>query len=485
MIIKCLSVKSNQGIKNLIRYIMAEKKIAPQSKSAEQYRPYVPGLMITGPDLRYLRAEAIDSKILDDFKTFNGTFNEFIESQSAAAQNIDGLTIKQNIRARSIQGYIKAFEENEKLRLRHRADSVKAYHNIISFNRLDTKHVTNKMLNDIAERYISLRGPTSLFLGAVHQDKDHLHIHLIQSGVQCGTGKASRISRQEFQEVKRTLQEYQKDKYPELVHSLPEHGKSKNLKLNDRGIGEKYKPNERESNKKELVELLGATLTGTTSWQHLMGSLAEKGAQPYFRNGRPQGVIYEDRKYRFSTLGVKEQIEKLAIMNAKEEKELKELQQLRGRGKSRLAEIEKLEKGLKDSNLPSREMHQEVDKAQELSHGFVRGQERVINYDKMCDDCKMERKDPGYENPKFYDNGKLDAEKLINHLQEEFANAAETREYVDYMPELDEEYDRNADETAPDDTQYEIINDSDLDLDEDNDLENDFDRDDDDFDMDR
>lgn len=46
-------------------------------------------------------------------------------------------------------------------------------------------------------------------------------------------GQANLISRQEFKEVKLALDKYQKAKYPELINSLPSHGKIAKIQSKD------------------------------------------------------------------------------------------------------------------------------------------------------------------------------------------------------------------------------------------------------------
>lgn len=47
------------------------------------------------------------------------------------------------------------------------------------------------------------------------------------------TGESNRISKQEFRDLKLALDQYQKEKYTELVNSLTAHGKTQKLQLSD------------------------------------------------------------------------------------------------------------------------------------------------------------------------------------------------------------------------------------------------------------
>jgi hypothetical protein len=39
-----------------------------------------------------------------------------------------------------------------------------------------------EILTDIMEKYVSLRGSNGIYLGAIHQDKEHVHLHVAVSG---------------------------------------------------------------------------------------------------------------------------------------------------------------------------------------------------------------------------------------------------------------------------------------------------------------
>jgi len=349
VIIKTISRKSN--VDQLIRYVLTDEKLAPIKEPAK--RPlYIPGVKLTKEDMKHLESEKIDAKLLAEFKAFKGSMKEFIEycmpkNSTPKTQNkIEPIVIKNNIRARSVNGYIREFGENEKFRQNLRKDSVLAFHTILSFSQLDSKHLNEKVLKDIAQKYISLRAEQSLVVGAVHRDKDHTHIHLIQSGVQFCTGVSNRISRQQFQELKVAMQEYQIQKYPQLVHSVPEHGKSKNGKTKESG-SEKNIKSERSLDKNILHVLLETTYGKSTSKEHFLAQLQEQGHVPYFRNGRFQGIKFEGvRKFRINRFGYDEKkLLELDVKKEKEEKSLQEIRQIRNIQVKELDELKRIDEG--------------------------------------------------------------------------------------------------------------------------------------------
>jgi hypothetical protein len=235
--------------------------------------------------------------------------------------------IRHNIRSRSVKGYMKEFKENESYRLVHRKDSVMLFHTIISFSNKDKEHIDDKLLKDIALKFIEERGLNNLYAGTKHEDKDHVHLHIAISGTQLN-GRSSRISKQKLHSIKLALDKYQREKYPQLKHSLPEHGKG--MRLAKEAIVERVKT-ERQTDKQALLECLERNFSSSKSLEQFLSQIRDSGHQPYFRNGALQGIRYEGQaKYRLSKLGYdKTKLQALSQVKTTQEKTLAELQNLR------------------------------------------------------------------------------------------------------------------------------------------------------------
>lgn len=324
-----MSRKSN--VRQLIRYVLDLEKTGHKVTFKEN--PFnVRGIALTETDKKYLRAELMDVQLLKLFLSCNGDIDQFMKAVVRSKENLPVVSIKQNVRARTINGIIKSFERNEDLRVHQRKDSVKAHHTILSFSAKDTPNLTDEILKDIARHYISLRGIENMYVGSIHTDKDHLHVHIVMSGTQVGTGLSSRISRMEFQNIKQAMQQYQKEKYPQLVYSLPEHGGRKNERTS---VLKNLKNAERAPYKSSLLELLETTYSKSRSSQHFLEQIQRHGHEPYFRNGKLQGVRYDgDLKFRFSRLGFDEKkLNELDAKRDKQNKEMEELRNIRNRGR--------------------------------------------------------------------------------------------------------------------------------------------------------
>ena len=184
--------------------------------------------------------------------------------------------LKHNLRSRTTKGWTKELDKNFELRLNRRKDNIRLHHTIISFSNKDKKQINTELLKDITKKYIELRGKDNLYLASSHHDKEHIHLHIVMSSTKLITGESNRISRQEFRELKLALDEYQKVKYPELVNSLPAHGKSQKLQLTD----PEQKLQDREgklSQKQVLLETVQTVYSRSKSLDNFLSELKSEG----------------------------------------------------------------------------------------------------------------------------------------------------------------------------------------------------------------
>ena len=251
--------------------------------------------------------------------------------------------LKHNLRSRSASGWTKEFESNDSLRLYKRSDNIKLNHTILSFSNKDIEHINKDMLKYISKKYIELRGKDNVYLASSHHDKDHIHLHIIMSATKYMTGESNRISKKEFHELKLALDAYQKEKYPELIHSLPNHAKLSKVQSQD--ISYPFNDSNRTlSQKQQISDKIEEIYGKAKSSQEFISQLKFEGLEPYYRGGSVYGVEDQGRHYRFKTLGF--DITKLDELDKKSSKEEDELQQL-----SDLRESKNLEKEVKDERI--------------------------------------------------------------------------------------------------------------------------------------
>lgn len=267
--------------------------------------------------------------------------------------------LKHNLRSCSLNGWAKEIDANENLRIRKRKDNITLYHTILSFSNRDKEHINKSLLKDISKKYMELRGKDNIFLAASHNDRDHVHLHIIQSGTKYLTGESNRISKKEFHELKLALDAYQKEKYPELVHSLPEHGKSLRLQRTEK----EHQLQTREgklSQKQELLHIMETVYEKSKSLDHFLIQLKSEGYDPYYRGGKLYGIEDTDgRHYRFKTLDYSDKLDAIQKQAEMEEKELQELSDLRE--SKRIDREEEYEREIEDEPEETEDVENEDD----------------------------------------------------------------------------------------------------------------------------
>ena len=238
--------------------------------------------------------------------------------------------ITHNLRGNEGQaGWAHQYMENEAYRIRHRSDQLYITHEIVSFSNLDNGKITRDMLNDITKKYIELRGKNGIYLSAAHFDKTHIHIHFAVSALEYRTGKGMRLSKDKLNALKINLQEYHKQKYPELSNSIVQHGK---------GLGhitDKEWQHKNRTSRKLLKEEIGAKAKAcfekATTRKEFLENLRAEGLYHYERGNHPQGILTPDNvKMRFSKMGIsKEQLSSLPLDLTEEQKVLDEISSIR------------------------------------------------------------------------------------------------------------------------------------------------------------
>ena len=224
-----------------------------------------------------------------------------------------------NIRSDSIEGYTKEYIYNEALRNNPRKDNIFLYHEIVSVSASDKEAVTKEMLADLARQYISLRGDKGMYIGSVHYDKEHIHIHFCTSGVEYRTGKAFRLSKENLHDLKTKFQEYHKEKYPELEKSFCNHGKGR-----DYATDKEWQAQNRDKRallKDELYEKVHSIYDHAKSEKDFLDRLRSEGFHHYERSNKATGIEYEDMKFRFSRLDIDmEDLSQREVMETEKEK---------------------------------------------------------------------------------------------------------------------------------------------------------------------
>ena len=142
------------------------------------------------------------------------------------------------------KGIAEEFRNNVSLCKRQIADSVLVYHNILSMHPDDYEKLNTEILRDLAFKWLELRRVVDvdhisdekgrvtsvvtggcLVWGNIHDESKpgqnkNFHIHLMFSPNRLGETKRIRLTKSQFRKALLELEAYQKEKYPELTHSI-------------------------------------------------------------------------------------------------------------------------------------------------------------------------------------------------------------------------------------------------------------------------
>ncbi len=236
--------------------------------------------------------------------------------------------ITHNLKGDSITAWVKQFQANEQNRQRKRTDSVYLTHEIISFHNEDAKNITLAKMEAMAREYIKQRNPKGLYVAVPHFDKEHYHIHFCASGVD-KTGMSLRLPKADLLKLKKEIQKYQIERFPELSKSIVNHGNVRDKSLetkevtSDKEFQFKLRTG-RDSEKELLIGMLKTCYKMAVSKEDFFLKLKECGLETYERSGKITGIKKGIIKFRFTRLGFTEQrIEDLNKF-ADREKELSE-----------------------------------------------------------------------------------------------------------------------------------------------------------------
>ena len=243
----------------------------------------------------------------------SGTFKKLYDYLHKKAEK-ENQTLTYNLKP--TQDIIQQFKENYEF-VPKRKNGVIFYHEVLSFNAKD-KDIQQQDLIYLAEKWLDLRAPKNLAYGIVHTHQNNMHIHLIISSNQIREKTKLRLTKTQFKQAQLQLEQIQKEKYPHLTHSICQESK-------------------KVRNKYTLKEYQRYQRTKTTSKKDRLKSiLFEATQQPDFekylkahniliyQRGKNNGVVFENKRYRFNTLGFDPKLD--LVMKKEKEKQKEEPQ---------------------------------------------------------------------------------------------------------------------------------------------------------------
>lgn len=250
-------------------------------------------------------------------------------------ENMNSFAITHNLKGKTIAEWEEQYKANEQFRKVKRSDSVYLTHEILSWHKDDAKNVTLAKMEEMAREYVKQRNSKGIYVAVPHFDKQHYHIHICASGIEYKTGKSLRLTKAGLQKLKKDIQQYQIERFPELSKSVVQHGKKEKSLLTDKEYQIKLRTG-RETDKEQLIGMLKTCYKKANSKETFLQLLKECNLTPYERGGKTSGIVFNNKKFRLKGLGfTSERLEELEITK----KRRKELGNLRN------------EKDAKDKNI--------------------------------------------------------------------------------------------------------------------------------------
>ncbi len=224
---------------------------------------------------------------------------EYMFSDKGRNEGSPDFVITQNVKGETIDGWVSQMEENEGHRIRKAKNDTKVLHEILSFHVNDKSQITTEKLKRITEEYIQMRSPIGMFVAVPHTEDGHVHVHICGSPLEYMSGKSLRMSRKEFQALKAAIQKFQFETYPELTHSIVDHGRKKEPRMIDARAHASHMTD---------LNLLTLWVKDCVRLQQptevILAALEEQGCTVYHRSGKDAGVVYNGRKYRLKRIGL-------------------------------------------------------------------------------------------------------------------------------------------------------------------------------------
>ena len=227
------------------------------------------------------------------------------------------LMIAHNLPSFDLGTMSEAFLANDAYRTDRRA-TVTWYHEILSFSPLDSTHLSNEKLEEIAREYIHRRNENSLCFAVSHLGDNHKHVHLCFSAVEYKSDKSLRMSNEDFRALREGMEQWQREHFPEIEYSSPYLNPTRKRhpsrivqqdknKRQENEVQAKKRLGKKPLIKEQLACALQDCYDKSQTMQEFVEHVQSAGFDVYERNGKVAGIVH-NRKYRFSTVGIRDEM---------------------------------------------------------------------------------------------------------------------------------------------------------------------------------
>ncbi len=255
-------------------------------------------------------------------------------------------TIHHNLQSTNTGTVIQEFVENDQYR-KKRKKGVVLYHEILSFHPDEKSDLSLEILEDIAHKFIELRGKNALCLAKPHIENENIHIHFLFSGVEYKSTKTLRLDNKSFRQVRLEMELFQQ-KYPALNKSsmvyLNKWQKNRLMENDTIKQSEKETQLKRRTGKQSRKDVIRVLVRDcylqSSNKENFFQRLVEQGIELYKYRNKINGLKDKDgRKHRFNSLSLGDKELALLEKNTDRMMELQRIQQ--GKEKDRFNELER------------------------------------------------------------------------------------------------------------------------------------------------
>ena len=164
------------------------------------------------------------------------------------------------------------------------------------------------------------------YILAVFTPTNRIRIYTcVFQGTEAYSGKAIRISKSDFENIKIKLQLFEKENFPELNNSFVEHGPKNSQAKSEREYRTEMRTG-KPSRREEVKQILERAYSDSVSTEDFFSKIREQHLETYERGGKIVGIAGE-KNMRFTTLGYTE--EKFQELNIRQDRHA-DLEELRG-----------------------------------------------------------------------------------------------------------------------------------------------------------
>jgi hypothetical protein len=146
---------------------------------------------------------------------------KYINEKRESLENEPHFCLRYNTSGKTAKEIAKDFEKNNQFIKRRNSKQIGIYHFILSFHSKERYLLDDSKLFDFGQKFCQLmNADKSLAFLRPHWEKDNIHLHCAMSASHFGNGKSRRMSKAKWKEVQIAMNEFQKEHYKELKHSL-------------------------------------------------------------------------------------------------------------------------------------------------------------------------------------------------------------------------------------------------------------------------